>query len=536
MLRALSLLGVALAACSDSGAPAGDSAAPDLSPADARQVDAPRPDSAPSGPDQFVPFSLLCTVNKIPAAINGSKPYTDKNGASQAFVLAVPTHGFTVDLSWAGSEARPATLRVVADRALGSGAGALAAGTDLASRFKQGAGSASWLVPAALALQPGVVTFTATLNQGATERSSSVTVEAVTKTFMLDPFRLQDTWVIVFSRDLFTIKGVAGAGGKWGITSTKGKNGVADFEEDLRVLGLGTAKMLPVNAKLKRDGATGTNAIVRAWIERLIVAAVRRAYLLKADGSLDADSVRLRVLPEGHAQAPAASSFSYQKLVGGETSKNFSLISVGGGDLIQPFLGRSKTVDLRNVQNEDNLSPGYGVLTTNALGYVIKLVNADPAVKMLLRQLLGGLIPELGEGGKRVGESPLDAQILAPGFDPKKASPAAAERHTKLSFAVELFGRLLGALTAHEMAHSLGLVAGGAPPYGLFGGEHKAGFVNKLRTTPGHIDTPGFNIMEAGPSSAPNAPFNLLSYMTDPRFNALNLAYMQGRILLLPQK
>ena len=41
--------------------------------------------------------------------------------------------------------------------------------------------------------------------------------------------------------------------------------------------------------------------------------------------------------------------------------------------------------------------------------------------------------------------------------------------------------------------------------------------------------------MEAGPSSAPGVPLNLMSYLTDARFNELNTAYLQGRLLLLPK-
>ncbi|MCK5800275.1 MAG: hypothetical protein KAI47_23955 [Deltaproteobacteria bacterium] len=78
-------------------------------------------------------------------------------------------------------------------------------------------------------------------------------------------------------------------------------------------------------------------------------------------------------------------------------------------------------------------------------------------------------------------------------------------------------------------------MANGPPPYGLFGGEKNASFVKADRTTSAHIDTAGFNLMEAGPGSAPGATLNILQYLTPPHFNALNLAYLQGRILLLPK-
>ena len=534
----LLIIGLGGPGCSTEDAPAAD-AGPraDLRADRPGAADAARPDRASPdrGPDVFVPFSLGITVNKVPAAQNGSAPYTALDGTSKSFGLVVPTHGFTIDVTWAGSNADPSSLKIRADRQLGSGSAALAAGADLSSRFTRAKGGlSSWKLPASLALAPGKVTFTATLDDRGKQRSSAITVTAATRTFLLDPFRLEDTWVLVFSRDVAAISGSLDSKGVWKVSCSVGKNGVVDLQEDLGLLGLSTTKMLPACARLQNRGVTGTNAIMRAWLEQLILAATRKAYLLNADGSRGVDSVRMRILHEEDPLAPALSGYSYQKLQGGETSKNFSAISVGGGDLSKPFLGRSRTVDLRNLQNEDNLSPSYGVLSTNALTYLINMVNKDLSIKMLLRQLLGTLTPELGEGGKRVGEDPLDAVILAKGFDPAKASPAAAARYQKVTFAVELLGRLLGALTAHEMGHSLGLVPGGAPPQGLFGGETKAAFTGP-RTTAGHIDTPGFNLMEAGPSSAPGVPLNIMSYLTDPRFNELNTAYLQGRLLLLPK-
>jgi len=503
---------------------AGDLAGPDVASPDQR------------GPDSFVPFSFSLTVNRIPVSMNGSTPYTALDGKSTSYRLTVPTHGFTLDVTWAGTEAVGSSLKLSADRPMGSGAGAVPAGGDLSGKLvKATGGRLSLLVPASLALSPGKVTFTATILEGAKERTSAITVDAAKKTFLLDPFRLEDTWVLVFSRDVAAITSGLDSKGQWAVSCKMGKNGVADLEEDLRVLGLSTAKMHADCKKAQNLDVTGTNAIMRAWLESLILVATRKAYLVKADGTHTTDSVGIRILHEDDPKAPDVTTYVYQKLTGGETKKGFSIISVGGGDLTKPFLGRSKTVDLRNVQSEDNLSPSYGVLTTNALAYLIKTLNKDASLKMLLQQLLGEFLPELGYNGKRVGESPLDAQILAKGFDPKKASGAAAARYNKLKFAIELFGRLLGALTAHEMGHSLGLVPGGAPPHGLFGGARKAAFVNTLRTTPGHIDTPGFNLMEAGPSSAPGVPLNLMSYLTDARFNELNTAYLQGRLLLLPK-
>ncbi len=484
--------------------------------------------------DAFVPLALELTVNRIPVAMNGSVPFTNKSGALESFKLALPRSGFSVDVSWRGSLARPETLKVVATAPLGSGAGALPAGSDLTPLFKREPEAARWLVPPELAAAAGTLALKATLGDGAQTLESSLEVEVVERTFLLDPFRLEDTWLLVFSQDLYTIARTTTAAGALALASSAQPNGLADFEEDLRAVGLGTASMLPAAAALVRDGATGTNAILRAWIEREIVSAVRRAYLLGADGSTTPDSVRIRFLAESDPAAPKLSAYQQQTLKGGESAKAFSAIAIGGGDVSKALLGLSKTLDERNLTNEKNTGPTYGVFTSRAIATLIELLEKDAMVKGVFKVLFGDFIPELGLGGKPVGELALDAEVLAAGFDPKQASPAAAARHQKLKFIVETLGRLCGALTAHEIGHSLGLVADGPPPHGLFGGESKASFVNGARTTTGHIDTPGFNLMEAGPGSAPNAPLEPLQYLTEPRFNELNLAYLQGRVLLLP--
>ncbi len=517
---------ILLAACSDDAAVTLDASQPDAGAADASAADAPGGDL---GPDAFVPFSLLLTVDDVPAAMNGSVPFTANDNSSTAFSLQVPTHGFTVDVTWRGSKADIASLKVTCDRDLGS----VKAGADLSSKFTRTPGRATLMVPASLAAPAGKVTFTATMSDGGAPRTSALTVEARARTWREDPFRLLDTWVVVFGRDIFAIGSGKDASGWWQISATLAKNGIADFEEDLRAAGLSTAAMLPSAAKIKNGAATGTNAIMRAWMEREVLGAARRAFGQKADGTTAPGAVNIRLLSDSDAAAPDYTTFSPSTLKATDTTRPFSCISVGGGDPTKPYIGRASGGDVGNLRNEANLSPGRGVFTASALAFIARTAGKDATLKMLLRQLLGDFLPELGEGGKRVGEHALDATILASGFDPKTASAAARSRHDKLKFIVQTIGRLAGALTAHEIGHSLGLVPDGPPPNGLFGGERNASFTNGGRTTSHHIDTPGFNIMEAGPGSAPGAKIDFMSYLSEPKFNALNMAYLRGRLLVI---
>lgn len=521
------------AACSDSGqAPALDGPSPDGPRPDAAAADQLADDAkAPPdiSPDQFVPFELELTVNDIPLAMNGSQPFTNLSGQPEPFRLALPRHGFTVDVRYRGSAARPGTLEVTASAPMGSAK----AGTNIASQLKQvGPGKLRWLVPSQSAPLVGEVTFTARMSDGAQTLSSALTADVHDRTFLLDPFRLVDEWLLVFSQDLYAVGKSSDASGKITVKSTAGANGIPDFHEDLRLIGFGTAKMLPAAAAAKNLGVVGTNAIMVARVQQEMVRTLRALFALQPDGAFSEDSVRIRFLVEGDPGAPAAADYQHQVLQGGESKKSFSAIGIGGGDTTKPYLGYSKSVDHRNVQNEDNLGPGAGVFTTKAVGLMLELLTSDPAFKGLFGLFFGEVLPELG--GTPVGEHPLDAEILAAGFDPKSASATAASRHDKLAFLVENLGRLAGALTAHEIGHSLGLVASGPPPHGLFGGESNASFVYGPRTTKVHIDTPGFNVMEAGPGSAPGVALQPARYLTMPAFNELNLAYLRGRVLLLP--
>ncbi|MCK5800276.1 MAG: hypothetical protein KAI47_23960 [Deltaproteobacteria bacterium] len=369
--------------------------------------------------DAFVPLSLTVTVNQIPAAMNGSVPFTDLAGASKPFRLTVPRHGFTVDILFAGSEAKTSTLKVSANKDLGSGSSLVAAGTDLVVMgFTMTKGRASLRVPAALALPLGTVTFTASMSDGTQTLSGALTVDVAEKTFALDPFRLKDRWLVVTDQDNYTIGLKTDPAGTLTVASSPLPNGVADLDEDLRLVGLGCTAMLPAASQTQGRGVIGTNAIIKAWITEEIFKALRSAYLLATDGSQGPASVNIAFLHQGDPGAPPLSSFALQTLMGGETHKNFSAISIGGGDPSRPFLGLSKTIDLRNIRNEANIGPTYGVFTTRAVSAVFALLNTDPQMKVLAQTFFGEFVAVLGTGGKAIGESPLDATILADGFDP----------------------------------------------------------------------------------------------------------------------
>ena len=104
---------------------------------------------------------------------------------------------------------------------------------------------------------------------------------------------------------------------------------------------------------------------------------------------------------------------------------------------------------------------------------------------------------------------------------------AQEDRYNDLYTAADALGRAVAAILAHEVGHSIGLVANGPPPTGLFGGETNAAFA-EYWTDPYHLDTVGNNIMVAAMS------YTVMQYRGSRAltFNELNMAYLLERILL----
>ena len=350
----------------------------------------------------------------------------------------------------------------------------------------------------------------------------------------LDPFDLVDPWLFTHTRDYYSIGWAFDELDHIAVYADPGSNGIPDFLEDLRLVGLGTADPLPDFEAKTCGWAVGGNAcLARAVLDMLRVDAYK-VFQCGADGTGGSECVGVELLIEGEPGAPAPGDFYYQFLDGSESERVFSIMGFGGGNLAANYIGMSETVDVRNVRNENNGKKDYGVMTTSLFRYLFKYMYESDEILFLVKTLLAGVVP--GLGGIPFGEMEGDADVVDLTIPEGALCAPCVQRRKVLNMVLDMLSLGLSALTVHEMGHSLGLVAYGAPPYGLFGSEKKAAFIESAGGSEGaHIDTAGMNIMVAGPGSG-NVPAISIEYVTDPfHFNELNLAYLQGRLVALPE-
>ena len=447
--------------------------------------------SAPFDLVTFRPRVTGITVEGVPLAMNGSVPFTNLAGEQESFRLFLPAHGFTLQVFFAphenGGAIDPSSLCVTADRSLGP-AGGIPAGADLGPRFLAGEEEAALTIPESLAFPWGRVTVRATIADRLGNRSEECayefTIESRGEAF--HPFAARDVWGIDLARDNWTMA-VDRIGGHVVITPTFAANGTPDFLDDLALLGLYDA------------GHAAEGIRVAALVKEQLVAELRGFYTRPDDG----------VLPG----APVAIEFTLA--VSGATS----VIGIGGSDPGGVYtLGRAY-FDRGNARREHNAAASLGIFSTNLIRFYINW-------SAVFRNLFDPFIPGRGQP---VGTAPEDARVLSDEFVPGDGAntPDEEARYDAIVRAARGLARALAAIAAHEIGHSVGLIANGPPPFGLFGGEKNAEFAGAY-TDPYHLDTPGNNLMESA------MDFHVTQH-TDWQalaFNPLAMAYLLEKVLV----
>jgi hypothetical protein len=452
--------------------------------------------------DTRSPSVDLLTLNQITREMNGSLAFTNTGGNPEQFTLLAPESGFEISVlfSSGGADVDPSGVRVSADGPLGGGAsaGGADADQDFGASFTVdvSSGLARLLVPEELRFPAGPHTITARVFDllGNPSDPVSYTFDTKAATPAHLPFDPADRWYLSFTRDNYDISATTGGTGTVTITSTAGSNGVADFVEDLRILGLQSASPPPAAQ------SAGLNALVLESIEEAVMGRLNEMYGRNFDGSSAADGSAIQF----SLTAPAAP---------------YSKIAIGGKDPIPGFtIGRAE-FDYRNSASNDDTDSDLGVFTTNLIDFYI---NSS----FTFRSRFNPLIPGRGTA---LGFDPLDVTVLGPSFDRSDPGNSSAEntRYDQIDQAIDAIARATATILAHEIGHSVGLVANSAPPAGLFGGEFMASFAGPYTNTY-HLDTGDNEIMAAALSFSDS----ILPAPDGPRFNKLAMAYLLERIIL----
>ncbi|MFN9945369.1 MAG: Ig-like domain-containing protein [Planctomycetota bacterium] len=363
--------------------------------------------------------SVTCTLNGIAAARQQG--------------LTMPPAGFTIDL-----EANDGAGHVDVARCevLLDGPSAAPATATLLAPATLGNGFARMTVPLDTALAPGSWTLRLRVPDlcGNAATSAALAFDVVETTTTMLPFeRTQVVWI----RTDVDLDG----------------NGRGDFDDDLLRLGFAVD-----------GGHAGSQAFVRRALLDAILAETSRLYGRGPRGEpIGPESVAMRFTTRSPGQAMHMQ------------------ISVGGFDPSGPpgraygsdstgVLGRA-VFDMRNGNpTERNLGGGQalGVFPAEMFLYQAKLhLQVFPSYATTFAQRFRPLCPPMG--GTPVGSHPHDAAVLRDDFDPAAATSSERARRETALAAVADWSKVVAIVLAHEIGHSVGLVAPGAAPSGLFG-------------------------------------------------------------------
>ncbi len=411
------------------------------------------------------PPSVTATVNGI--------------HSSRLANLVLPPSGFTIDVTANDTSNQWADMGTT--EVLLSGTGTGPGAPTLLAAATIGYGTLRVQVPSAAALGAGTWTLSVRVRDlaGNVGTSTAVPFTVVQPTSGLLPF---DGPQLVWVRTDLDRDG----------------NDVPDFEDDMLRLGFATA-----------GDPLGTNAWMRRLVLDGILAQSSHLYGRGSRGEpLDSGSVGLRFT----TRQPIRVAHMQMALGGLDPEANRQRTY---GDDSSGVLGRAY-YDYRNGNvSERNTasSPGLGVFPAEMWLYQTKIhLQVYPAYQTAFAQKFRPIC--LAMGGTPAGAHALDNVVLSANFDYSTATTAQRARWQTIMNAADDWALVIGIILAHEVGHSVGLVAPGAAPSGLFGDSSL------------HDSYAG-----AAEVMAPSVGYEAMTAL-DYAFRDIDLAYLRQRVLL----
>ncbi len=399
--------------------------------------------------------------------------------ASRSAGLVLPPSGFTVEVNATDTGSQWPDMGSV--EIVCTGPGSAPGASTLLAKATFGYGTWSVTMPETTPLADGGWVLSARVSDlaGNVGTSASLGVTVATPDGKMLPFeRTQVVWV---RTDL-----------------DRNGNGVADFDDDMLRLGLGTV-----------GDPIGSNARVRGIVLAGILAKSNQLFGRGDRGQpIDGGSVALRF----SERQPIGIAHMQMALGGfdpeGSSQRTYGMESTG-------VLGRAY-YDYRNGNpSERNIatSPGLGVFPGEMWLYQTRIhAQVWPSFQTLFAQKFRPLCPDMG--GIAAGAHALDSVVLSPSFDYATGSGPERARWQTIMDAADDWATVIGIILAHEVGHSVGLVAPGASPTGLFGDSS--------------LHDSYANAAEVMAASVGYEAMTTLDY----HFRDIDLAYLRQRVLL----
>ncbi|MDH3590311.1 MAG: Ig-like domain-containing protein, partial [Planctomycetota bacterium] len=437
-----------------------------------------------SGSDTTAPVIDTVTIAHLPPDLDGSGTYVDTAGTSgQAFDAFLARGGWLVHVTYSdagGSGVDETTFSAKASVKVGN----TSANTELASGFAVTSIDATWRVPdVGLATGENITLTFLIKDKAATPNTSSSKVVTIdifdlaanaSKGGLLDPFDKRDSWVLRGDLDHYTASfKTTSSPNQQGATTTLNSNGVLDLDESLRLVGLNSGNMKSAAAATVNGNLRGTNAILRRMFLERLREIMRERFGIAEDGTRDRDSVNIEfLLPGEMGSLSAFPTLSTKRSL--STGNAWSEISIGGTKGAESSAYQGGNVlgaawfDKRNRLSESDIN-NDGVVGVFLLGMLKLQVNRSSTE--LFNKVSKKLVTI--HGGTPAGEDASDDDVLAGTFDRSSSSNTTHNaRYDTVMDGLEVVALYTASVLAHEVGHSIGLCADGAPKTGLFGNAH----------------------------------------------------------------
>ncbi len=444
--------------------------------------------------------------------LNGIDNFLNGNGAAGG-TLQVPEHSFTIDIAHSdpSSPMDVSQFIITASIAVGVDGDFRQPGVNLADAFvpTTSPSATSFLIPTNVTFQDGLTNLSAYAvdSTGMISSMASFTFLVRTATDAVLPFEAttnpSQVWYLDLSRDIESYS-INVFDFVTPVRVHAGANSVADIEDLFIALGLLSSSPIP-----NLSGSLNSNEVVMNWYRSLVLQELNNFY---DNTNVTFTFTSPGTFPGGASSLPYASqSFSQICIAGAEDPSGSS--GTFGVAIFDPLNRNQNNNCLLNFNGTQRLGVFlHTIINQGFLSHPATTFRAtyDPFTPSRFGNPVGDFIDD-------------DRRVLGTLID---------GRTSQMSIALIRIARFTAVIAAHECGHSVGLVANGPVPTGLFGNDSANFPVFPASAADGHINMPSalfpgvsVNVM------SPTFTFDsTLAPETD--FNTLNRAYLRQQVVI----